>query len=378
MKRRYALLALASAFSAPLPAHPLDGASMWVDGDARGEGEARPMVKVRPGAQAHPPAETAPSGKSPALFMTVFQENGTRQVTLDAPARHAAGLESGARRRGAWTVALGYRRETLDFNIAGPDGVPNILSELEWEVDMAEIRVNGEWLADNGFFMTGELAYASGFAGEERDSDYAFDNRHGEFSRSYAKSHGSTDSRVSLGLGWRFPPRRDVGITPMLGYTYQEQDLRSRKGRQVISTSDLTPFPGPFHGLDTHYEPRWHGPWLGLRVDAHLAERFGLRLGVKRQWFAYHADADWNLRDDFEHPRSFTQHGHSRGWQWEVGAHWRLSPQSAITFSLERHTQRLRNGTDRTFFADGQSSTLRLNGVNWDSWAASLGYRMDF
>lgn len=364
MRRQRALLVLAAAFSAPLMADPLDEASMWLYEGASSGAKA-------------PPETRTTSGGPATLFMTVFSDGGERQITLGDPDRGNRARPTAAA-RGAWTVSLGYRRELLDFSIAGPDRVPNILSELEWETNMAEIRLNGDWVAANGFTLSGEMAYASGFSGEVRDSDYLSNNRRREFSRSYSKSRGSTESRLAFGLGWRIVPGSRVGLTPMLGYTYQEHDLRARNGRQVVSNYGFDVPLGPFHGLDMHYQPRWHGPWLGLRFDARLARSVDLRLGVKHQWFNYRAEADWNLRSSFAHPVSFRQHGNSRGWQWEVGALWRLSPQSAITFTLDRQEQRLRGGTDRVFFSSGQSTESHLHGVNWDSWAANLGWRVDF
>ncbi|MDR1064358.1 MAG: hypothetical protein LBL48_10610 [Azoarcus sp.] len=380
MKKQRALLALVSTFSAPLWAHPLDDASIWMYDGAR-LGAKTPPAMVTQSATTAQPATDAPSGAPATFFMTVFPENGERRDAPDAPAQSAADAEEGANPKGqrhAWTAALGYRRERLDFNIAGPGGTPNVLSELKWETEMAEFRLNGDWMAANGFTVAGELAYASGFSGKVRDSDYVYSGRRGEFSRSYSKPHGSTESRATLGLGWRIMPHSRIGVTPMAGYAYQEQDLRSRHGRQVVSDFGFGVPLGPIHGLDSHYRPRWHGPWLGLRLDAHLGKRFDLRFGLKQQWYRYRAEADWNLRSNFEHPVSFRHHGSSSGWQAEIGALWHLSAQSAITFTLDRSEQRLRNGTDRTFFSSGESTKTRLNGVNWDSWAGALGWRLDF
>lgn len=378
MRRQCALLALTAAFSAPLMAHPLDDASIWIYEGAQSETKASPETPTRP--------ETANQPSAPdSFFMTVFPETGERRIALDVSARPAAKAKERTAPEGshhAWTAALGVRHETLDFNIAGPGGFPDVISELEWETNLAEIRINGDWMAAKGFTIAGEAAYASGFSGEVRDSDYLENGRQAEFSRSYSKSNGSTASRLALGLGWRIVPRSRVALTPMLGYAYQEQDLRMRHGRQVVSVSNpalgIYPPPlGPFHGLDANYQPRWHGPWLGFRLDAR-GDIFDLRLGAKWQAFHYRADADWNLRGDFAHPRSYTQHGDSYGWQWELGGRWRLSPQSAITFTVEQQQQRLENGTNRFFFADGRSTKSRLNRVNWESWAAALGYRVEF
>ncbi|MDR2093111.1 MAG: omptin family outer membrane protease [Azoarcus sp.] len=384
MKRQQVRLAVLWALSAPLAAHPLDDAGVWVYEDAPS------------GAEARPEATATQPGAPDTFFITVFPETDGKRPAREAPARRAANVAHGAEPEGrvnAWTASLGYRRETLDWSIAGTNGFPDVLSRLDWDVEMAELRINGEWMAANGFTIAVEGAYASAFSGEVRDSDYDLDRREHEFSRSYSESHRSTASRVALGLGWRILPHSRVGLTPMLGYAYQEQDLRARHGRQVLSEpcaicdadgdgiggDIITPPVGTrLTGLDIHYQPRWHGPWLGLRLDARIGSRFGLHVGAKYQWFNYRANADWNLREEFAHPRSYTHHGDSRGWQGEIGMRWRLSAQSAITLTVDQHQQRLKRGTDRTFFADGRTSKTRLNDVNWDSWGAALGWRVEF
>lgn len=340
----------------------LDEARMWVFAD--GTPQAVPLADVS---------------------MTVFSAEGAHQVRLDSASaapdgeveeRHARigdGFSSG---QGQWDIALGYRRETLDFNIRHVSGFPNIVSELDWDTDMAEIRLSGDWLADNGFVATGDFSYAHGFSGEVRDSDYLADDRQDEFSRSYSKSRGSTATRFSLGMGWRFRPFSGLQLTPLLGYAYQRQNLRATRGRQHTDTIDG--YHGPFSGQETHFKPRWHGPWLGLRLEAQATGKLAFRLSAKRQWFDYRAFANWNLRDDLAHPVSFRQEGDSRGWLWEAGASWRLSPDSALTFTLDQSRQRLKNGAQQFFAADGQSPTANLNRVQWDSWSAVLGYRKNF
>lgn len=389
---KYTLLALFSAFSAPLAAHPAGDASIFVYDDARAG------VRTQSGAKALP--EMTGQFKGPgSSFMALLSETGERRTTLNVLAQNTAEANAGAdvgdtanlkdganpRKWGAsWGASLGYRHVSLDFNIGFPGGAPDVLSELEYDAEMTELRVNGDWRAANGLTVTGEAAYAYGFSGDVRDSDYAFDGRQGEFSRSNARTHGSTSRRLAFGAGWRVPlPNNRIGVTPLAGYTYQDQDWRSRHGRQTVSEPGLVgginvpPVGWRLSGLDSHYKPRWHGPWLGVQLDANLARQFDLRFGLKHQWSRYYAEGEWNLREDLR-KTSFKHHGDSRGWQTEIGALWRFLPNNAIAFTLDWGKQRLTNGSDRKFFTDGTTTKIRLNEVNAESWAASLGYRMDF
>ncbi|MDR2093110.1 MAG: hypothetical protein LBP58_07335 [Azoarcus sp.] len=392
MKRQYALLTLVSAFSAPLVAHAVDGTSIFARDDARLGAKAQSGTEASPGM-------TARFGGGNSFSMTAFSDVGKRrtmpnmlaQNTVDANGGIGADVAKGANPRewtASWGAAIGYRHASLDFNIGYDNGLPDwpdVLSELKYDAEMNELRVNGDWKLFNGLVVTGEAAYAYGFSGDSRDSDYASSGRRDEFSRSYAKTHGSTARRLALGAGWRIPlPTRRIGVTPLAGYAYQYQDWRVRHGRQAVSEPGLIggdhvppPVGRRLHGLDSHYKPSWHGPWLGVQLDANLARQFDLRFGLKHQWSRYYAEGEWNLRRDLK-KTGFKHHGDSKGWQTEIGAIWRFLPHNALSFTLDWGEQRLTNGSERKFFSDGTTSKIRLNEVNAESWGASLGYRMDF
>lgn len=339
---RFLPLALSVALSAPLAAHPLDEADMWVYEE-----------------QLERPAAQAPKFRSAAR--------------PPAPRSVAGSFTDGD---ATWSISLGYRRETIDYNIAGLGGVPNIVSELEWETDMAELRVGFDWEGGNGFVAQVDAAHATAFDGRNRDSDYEYDNRRGEFSRSYAKARGSSATRLSVGMGWRFDPAARVGLKPMLGYAWQEHDMRMRHGVQVIDTyyGGL----GRFHGLDSHYRPSWYGPWLGLRIDARPTDRLGFNISAKRQWFKFRADSTWNLRGDLAQPTTHRQKGDSYGWQLEMGASWQLTPERALTLRLDQQMLRLRRGDRYYYPASGGRGRTGLNEVNLDGWSAALGYQQRF
>ncbi|UCG08955.1 MAG: hypothetical protein JSV83_10030, partial [Desulfobacterales bacterium] len=101
-------------------------------------------------------------------------------------------------------VGNGYRRDELDWNIAGNinGNNPNILSELTWEdLEIYQLRFGKGLTAD---------------------------------------------------------------IRPVVGYSYHEQNLTITDGYQPIATPGITPPEGPFVGLDSTYETQWYGPWVGM------------------------------------------------------------------------------------------------------------------
>lgn len=292
----------------------------------------------------------------------------------------AAG-EASALARGAFSVEPGYRHDTFEWNIAGPGGQPDILSELKWkDMHIAQLRAGGAVEFDSGLRLQASVAYGRIVSGENRDSDFLADGRNLEFSRSDNDAGGRV-REASVAAGWVVGEqgrlRADGGGTsyfvPMLGYAWRGIDLRMTDGHQSI------PPTGDFPGLDSRYDARWQGPWIGIEyVDRVPEDLYGfLRLEYHRPRFS--AEADWNLREDFRHPVSFAHDADGDGYVVTLGFH---TPPQRNRFSwrlvLDYQWWRTDAGRDRTFFSDGSQGELRLNKVRWDSWSIHYGIQFDF
>ncbi|WP_153117608.1 hypothetical protein [Rhodocyclus tenuis] len=352
LRERIAALAILSLLiSQPVLADPFAEGSMTVfaGGDAR---ETRLAIAEAP-------------------TLTVFDDDGPRAVNVDANWPKVQG-------EGHFKLSLGQRHETTRWNI-GVDGGPNVLSELRWQVPASEVRVDGVWTHTSGFTVKSFLAYAQSFAGGEvQDSDYLLDNRQAEFSRSYASPTGSRMLDISIGAGWKLPLGRTASLTPMLGFARYDSRYRMRDGRQVLSDYGLAPPLGTIGGLDSKYNPVWNSVWFGIDGQLQATGKLALRSEIKKHYFRYEAEANWNLRSSYAHPVSFVHQGDGSGWSAVVGADWQLARDQRLTLDLSKRDFRLRNGTDTTYLSDGSSSSTRLNEVISDSWSAHLGYRVEY
>jgi hypothetical protein len=357
-RHRHALLAgLLCAARALAAADPLAGATLTVfeSGAARQVG----------------------LGTGEAPTMTVYTDAGPREVALTAVAPAGGGRAEG----GYFRLSSGYRHDKTSYNIASDASgraTPNVLSELAWEMPNAELRLDAGWTHASGFTLRGHAAYARTLGGEVQDSDYLLDGRQAEFSRSYSDPRGSTAHDVSLGTGWRFPLGAGHDLTPMIGLARYKGSYRMRDGKQVVADYGFGMPLGGFAGLDAKYEPEWRSGWIGVESESRPNERLTVRAGLKHHWFSYEATANWNLREDFAHPVSFRHLGHGTGWEADFGADWSPWPRHSVSVGLSGRTLRLRDGRDITYFADGSSGEIQLNGVDNDSWALRLGYRFDY
>jgi hypothetical protein len=291
-------------------------------------------------------------------------------------------------------VSAGYRVDDFDWNIAGDiDGnSPNILSELTWDdLEIYQLELYNKTIVREVFYLRGSLSYGWIKDGDNQDSDYLEDNRALEFSRSTNDADDGNTLDASLGIGYPFTFGSGfVGLTPLVGYSYHEQNLTMTDGNQTITWISLDPdFPdgpplGPMLGLDNTYEAQWKGPWVGFDliftskdVHRHLAQ-VEAYVNLEYHWADYCAEADWNLRTDFAHPKSFEHDADgdgivlSAGWNVVWNDHW------ALNANFDYQDWSTDHGTDRTFFSDGSVEETRLNEVNWKSYAVMVGLSYRF
>jgi len=302
------------------------------------------------------------------------------------------------------SLALGHRIDHLDWNISGDinGNNPNILSELTWDdLNIYQVKGGGvfsiDFAAPFSLYLRGDLGYGIIYKGDNQDSDYAGNNRTLEFSRSNNDADEGDVIDASFGLGVQFRKRikksgSSIVVAPLIGYSYHAQNLKMTQGFQTF------PLLGPFPGLNSSYETEWDGPWLGMdfsylrhnkkntfngqfnaRIEYHLAD--------------YHAEADWNLRTGFAHPKSFVHDADGSGLVASLGWTFPFHPKWSFSIDFRYQNWSTDAGLDTTFFSqegiqqvftetgilleDGIVRT-RLNEVNWDSSTVTLGLQYRF
>ena len=313
----------------------------------------------------------------------------TSVLAFDLIPIESAGLDMG----------VGYRSDKLDWSISnGSDGgSPDILSELKWDnLHILQFQGTG-WLElselpflKRNSLLIAEISLGKIYSGDVQDSDYAENGRTYEWSRSVSDAdHGMTaDFSAAFGPIFELEKASGLSVTPLVGYAFNMQALKMSDGEQVISsnstrqqyfpTAGLPPPVGEISGLDSSYTAYWYGPWLGLNTDYQASKKFKMTAGVEYHWVNYFAQADWNLRSDFEHPVSFEHDANGNGVVWNLRGQYFLDEK--WSWLLKGNIQRWKtdNGTDRTYFDDGTVGRTRLNKVNWHSYSLTTGLQYLF
>ncbi len=278
-----------------------------------------------------------------------------------------------------FNIFYGYRVDDVDFNIAGDihGNNPNIISELTWkDVESFEAKVHGKVILMEHIVLEGWTSYGTIFDGEVQDSDYSGNNRTGEFSRSLGTTDEVDNLDISGGIGYRihFPQGRefflvdDLYMTFLGGYSHHEMELKDRAGIQTIPNSG----PFSFQGTNSIYSPEWEGLWLGLELNG-KRNKF---LGMFR--FEYHnvdfsAEANWSLRTDFQHPKSFEHIADGYGLVFNFGMDYEINDNWTINLRADIQDWKTDKGIIRFFLANGGRPVQQLNEVNWESMAIMLG-----
>lgn len=280
------------------------------------------------------------------------------------------------------TVDAGYRMDQIDWSIAGTRAgtAPNILSELTWDdLEIYQFRMHGsiDLVSDKaGRFnphMRGLIGYGFIQDGTVQDSDYLGDNRTLEFSRSNNAADQGNVLDLSLGFGPKISLWEGrLTLIPLVGYSYHEQNLKLLDGYQTI------PAKGAFAGLDSSYDTQWYGPWLGIEFEFIPSSRLLFRGLTEYHQVDYYAEANWNLRTAFAHPKSFEHYADGSGWINELGVDFLLNKNWSLALSGTYQIWETDPGHERLFLADGSTYATRLNQVNWESASLQLGLTYRF
>ncbi len=262
-------------------------------------------------------------------------------------------------------VGVGYGFDSLRWNIAGASGVPNVLSELDYEdIESAVGRVDLQ-AAGKKWSFDGEVTYGLIRNGRYRDDDFALSNRSGLFSR----SRGSVDDHdlqgAALMVGYALHRTDSVTVRLLAGGRIYRQRLRMTDGNQEV------PATGGFADLNSTYTATWYGPAFGFSVNRRSpGSHFGVYVDGTGMPLWYDGQGKWNLRSDFRQDPSFEHDARGWGLTTNLKLSYFLGPGEIYLGARYLYFTAF-DGDDTTFFSDGTQVTIPFNEVEAQS---VLGY----
>jgi len=340
------------------------------------DGEDQPATKESR------PVETAEPTPMTVLPPEATAESAAeREALVSGKSRPRTKRESN---RPSVSLGVGYRWDDLDWNIAGFGGSPNIRSELTFdEMESLVLSGNFRWRSESNLYFRGGVDIGTRLDGEVQDSDYDGNNRMFEFSRSYSEADGGSVLDASMGVGYLFEvplQQQDMvfRVAPLLGYSYHRQDIEITDGWQVAYEPYYGVVFDPLLGLDSRYDAKWTGPWIGLDFELELNQRHSIQASLEYHWADYDADANWNLRSDLAHPVSFEHDSDGDGFVASLTYTNNFAPQWFWTLGANYSKFKADPGKNLMYFSNGYWLSTRLNEAEWESYAVTVGLGFKF
>ncbi len=277
----------------------------------------------------------------------------------------------------------GIRHDFLQWSFGG-NGIPK-LSELTWKNKIAEVGVEILTEPTRGQFnFMGLIKYGKILDdSENQDSDW---DQLGEFSRTFSKVKGNTfDISGAVGVSQdRFSKFPYAFITHYFGFDYNYSNNRQHG---IFSTIDRIPFTSitrltgqivPKSKLISTYKYHNYAPWYGINLHYKLNDKLSFAPFIKAYIFGYRAEADWILREDFAHDPSFKHKVFGAGLSLDAKLLYKTTNNLDIFARVGIKRLALINGTETTFFSDGDSHSGKLKELKILTKTLSIGAKYKF
>lgn len=271
-----------------------------------------------------------------------------------------------------WTIAPHVGIATNDFNwsIAGTEAGtdPNVLSELIWK-DLRAVSYNlqTDYRISNRFRLSLSGSYDQIVSGYGNDSDYATNNRTGNFYNLDFNSDIGYGYDVALTVSYQLPRIWKLRPRVLMGYNQMGQRLYLLGMPDDLTATDLR----------STYQTSWFGAHGGLELSYQIS-RFNIGLMYKLGLYDYQAKANWNLIETFEQPVSFRQYAFAATHDVNLEIVYTLNKQFGLVLTGEHTTGYTLPGLDVAYRADGTQPRTRLNGANYTRFAGTTGLRYSF
>lgn len=278
-------------------------------------------------------------------------------------------------------------KSELVFSIASDPSdnpVVPVLSQLTYsDIEAAGVGLEAGYTTGlfygYGLLFKARISRSVIYDGKDQDSDYdravTEDGQiiDYEFSRSYAELGEDYIDRYQLTALLQKYDAYDSNHTVSIGIgiSGDEYGLRSINGIQTI------PDEGPFNGLDSKYNASVDSLFLAFQYDYRVWPH-SISFEYQYAKLNYDAIADWNLREDFSHPKSYTQEGNGYGNRISVRYNYEINNSSWLMISIGQIKDRIEDGYDKVFFSDGTAAVTTLNDVRIESNTIELSYSFIF
>lgn len=246
--------------------------------------------------------------------------------------------------------AQGESKRDFSWDIAGANGVPSVLSKLNWKNITSKRQDFGINILHPRIEINIYTSTTSNSSGEVNDYDY------NPLIHSRSSAKGSKFTKDAVLIGPRIGNIKSVELVLQGAYT------RSIDTYKLSNGVEISPSSGKIDGLNSTYKAKVNGFGGSAKARYSPYPNYGSVLfGWQQFIYDYQAKANWNLRTDissFEHSGT----AYEQILWAEIEA--KLPRKISLFAKWEERRYRVNRGTDKTTYQDGTRTTQPLNGVS--------------
>ncbi len=262
------------------------------------------------------------------------------------------------------SVTAGVFQEDFRWSIAGDvqGGSPNILSELIWKnLNGPYADMTATWTPWKGLSLQTSIAASFITSGKVSDTDYLNDNRKNSTFRGVFDSNKGTVNAYEALAGYRIFETNKINVTAYLGYG--------------AARASLFLIGGP---LRSSYKTTWKGPIAQAEFQVKIGKHVSTEPVLAYHQLRYHAKANWNLVESFQHPVSF-EHS-AKGYQLSVGnrIRYHFNSRFSIAAGGDYLTGKTGNGIDKLYLSNNTIAYTQFNEAIRKRFSAGIQATMRF
>ena len=283
--------------------------------------------------------------------------------------------------------SLGWENADFSWSIAddlsnNPD--PNVLSELDFKRLLirsagANATFSTQW--DGAWQLNARVTadYLQVERGHSVDSDYFESDRQGLYSRSRANISGDDGYEYLGNVGISYAIREQQRAGFHLGYRFRRHTLNITRGTQIVadplvfaplSLSDLT--QSLQQNLDSDYSSTWRGSTF-TAFYSWTARPWTWSIQAQGMWGDYVGQGRWNMRSNFQQPRSFVHFADSQGHELAMEIAYEFTPRLQGLASYTRRVWETDQGLSRFYLSTNNIAETRFNGAKLSENVFSFG-----
>ncbi|ANI88129.1 hypothetical protein A9P82_01655 [Arachidicoccus ginsenosidimutans] len=245
-----------------------------------------------------------------------------------------------------------YSVDNFKWSIAGNQQGknPNVLSEITYKsIKRFGIAMNLHYNITNQFFFNVTLNHLYTINGQVTDIDYAGDNRTYPNSQLLFKSKKGKENMFNPYIDYLILKDKKINLVIGIGYNVTKNSY--------YFTSEQA------SDIKTIYYPTWQAAQLHTMLTSHLFNKFAIELRINESYLFYHATANWLLRTDFNHPKSFTDKAQGYGTDLDLEFKYCLFKHITINLSGIYSNWKTNAGIDVLYLSNGSNTRTKMNGA---------------